>query len=386
MALTLFATELWAGVTLSPITGQAWSPGPGLWAAVDGAFVYDAGRARIATAFPTVNLAYNDAFSDRDWQRIEVDVIDDDIMLVARFNRTTKKDYYAAHYQGGFVHLYRVVNNVSAWVGSAPTGAVLASNVFAIECHGTGVLVKWNGVTRISATDPPGQDFGTVGIKCYTPNRFYGHIRVYTDATEVTTFAPTTMAPSTPIPTTPAPTSPPPSTLVPTTPAEPTFPPTTPVPTTPEPTTVVVTTPAPTTAAPTTPAPTTIAPLTPGPITDGILVAMSASYVESEDLLIIRAWAEDVNHRIRTQPFTYLQVCTLTIWGEYERHLTVQAEADPLGTNMVRFVIPQARLLAQQLYLLEIKLQVDPTDYTQDPPVFEIGVAIGPRLFPLPVH
>lgn len=375
MPVTLFATENWTGAALAPIEGHPMDPGPGLWRGASGGFVYDVGRARIATSFPTVNLAYDEAFLDRDVQRIEMNVISDNVMLVARFNRTTKQDYYLAHFQGTFVHLYVVVNNVAEWLDTVPV-AVTGTDIFALDCNGSTIRILWNSVPVMSGVDGTWAT-GTVGIKCYTPNRFFGPIRIFVGDPVPTTPLPITGMPTTSAPTTPAPTTLHPTTPAPSTPPEPTFPPTTPAPTTSVPTTLVVTTPVPTTPAPTTPAPSTTAPLTPGPITDGTAVNMSLSYVENEDLIIVRAWAEDANGKPRTQPFTELSSSTLTIWGEFEKHLQVSARTDPLGSNLVRFAIPQARLFAQHLYLLEIQLLADDGGP---------GVVIGPRLFSMPVN
>ena len=164
---------------------------------------------------------------------------------------------------------------------------------------------------------------------------------------------PTTLPPTTEGLSTVAPTTEVPTTVVPSTLPEPTFPPvpTTEVPTTLAPTTVL-------TLVPTTGGPTSFVPTTPFPLTAGERISCGVVYEHSMDRLEVRAWAEDESGDLRDQALT-LSGCFLTLVDEVGKRLTVHGIADPLGVQYVRFVIPQVRLWAHHLYLMEITLDVN---------------------------
>lgn len=370
MALVLYSTETWEGAPHTSIAGQAWDAGPGMWALASGGFLYNAPGSVHLQLPPNVSLAYDTLLGERGDQKIEMDVIDDAVMLVARLDRTSLQDYYLAHYEAGFVHLYKVIAGISDWLGTAPVTPT-GTDVLALEAVGTAIKVRWNGVQKIGVTDAT-HAVGAVGIKGYVAGKLFGALRVYVDSLSITTAPPTTAAPSTLAPTTAPPTTPGPTTLAPTTSPEPTFPPTTPAPTTPSPTSPYQPTLAPTTPPPTTIAPSTAPPFTPGPVSSGVAVDMVLSYVRSEDQLVIRAWLENSVRRPRTSALD-VALCELTIWSEHGKHIKVLGSDDPYGANVVRFIVPQARLWSQHLYLAEVTLVID-------------GDAVGHRLLPVPVN
>lgn len=355
MAWTLWAEEEWVGENRASIHEQGWSGGgSGVWSVVSGDFVYDAGRARIASSTFTVNLAYNRVSPYHDATRLEVDVLDKEIMLLGRVDRSTKNSYYLVHLHGQQVILYRVLGGVATWLGQADA-VDAGDDVLTLETYLSFVRVRWNGVQILEYEDttPDVLLQGAMGIKCYEPSVYFGGLRMYYDnALEMGSPPLTTVPVSTPAP----PTTAAPTTAPPTTAPEPTFPPSTAAPTTAVSTTLAPTTPAPTTPAPTTIGPTTPSPLTPGPVTSGTTVSATVSYVESEDLLVVRAWMEDWQGRPRTDD---LSAMAMTIWSEHGRHLVVAGAEDPAGGHIARFAVPQARLWAQHLYLLELTLVAD---------------------------
>jgi hypothetical protein len=364
MALVLYAGEIWGGVNLVEITGKPWNPGPGTWGNVTTKhFIYDAGRARMQVGSGGLCIAYNTVVVGHDDQRIELEVVSEQVSILARFNQTTKDDYYEAHWADGVVYLFLVLGGTSIPLGNTSVVSV-PSDTFALEAIGDQIVVYWNGVAVITVTNGV-LTSGTVGIKTSKSNRFFGPLLVYVEETTITTAAPTTPAPTTTAPTTSAPTTVAPTTPVPTTPAptspEPTFPPTTPAPTTQAPTSPYQPTLAPTTPAPTTPAPSTQPAITIPPITEGTEIDVDVSYLESEDMLVVRSWIENVDGRPRSDALE-IEACRLTLWSEHAKHLVVEAVVDEFGPYIARFAIPQARLWSQHLYLVEVSLIVADTE------------------------
>lgn len=358
MAWVLWAEEEWSGANLSPVRDQEWSGGPmGIWSQVSGDFVCDNGRGRILSSTFTVNIAYNRNSPWHDATRISVDVVDQDVMLVGRLDRTTKTSYYLAHLHENRVSLYRVVSGLATWVGQAEV-EVAPGSVFTLETKNSFIRVRWDDEQVLEYQDETADALmhGAMGIKCYEPSVYFGALRMhYDDSIEMGSPPETTVPIYTPAPpSTGAPTTPAPTTSI-----EPTFPPTTIAPTTVQATTVAATTPAPTTPAPTTAGPTTPGPITAGPVYEGLHVEASVSYVESEDLLVVRAWMEDWNGRPRTDDIT---AKTMKIWSEHGLHLEVSGMTDPMGAHVARFSVPQARLWSQHLYLLELFLVADEVD------------------------
>jgi len=187
-------------------------------------------------------------------------------------------------------------------------------------------------------------------------------------------------SPATSAPTTPAPTSPPPTTV------PPTAGPTTPVPSTaPEltfpdplttlpPTTVVLpTTAVPTTAVPTTPSPTSFPGTTEPPTTDGEVVDASISYVPVMDQLVVRAWLKNSEEKLRDEDLDVSE-CVFELVDELGNRFAFRGVVDELGAQYARFVIPQARLFSNHVYVAEVTLVVDG------------GPTVGPSPIMLPVN
>lgn len=196
-----------------------------------------------------------------------------------------------------------------------------------------------------------------------------------------TSLAPTTTAPTTPAPTTVAPTAAPttqgpttiaptggPTTASPTTLPEPTFPP---VAT--EPATTLAPTAVPTTLGPTTLAPSTLTPTTELDNLVGDLISCSITHEASLDRMEILAWAHDAGLNLRDEPLD-LDACILDLVDEAGARVRVTAVAAAEGDQYARFVITQARLYSEHLYVLEITLVIDG------------GATLGPAPKGLPVN
>jgi len=184
----------------------------------------------------------------------------------------------------------------------------------------------------------------------------------YLYSSAVVSGGPTTPAPaSTPVPVT---------TEVPTTLPEPSFP----VLTTPGVLTTAIgsTTGPPVTVGPTTPAPTSSPGTTEAPTVDGTCIQTSISYVDSQDQLVVRAWLENDERKVRDEDLAVTE-CELELLDERGVSIAFGGVVDGLGTQYVRFVVPNARLYANHLYMLEATLVVDG------------GPTVGPSAEPFPV-
>lgn len=202
-------------------------------------------------------------------------------------------------------------------------------------------------------------------IAAASPRRVFEPFYLYS-LIEGTTGPPTSF-PGTTLPGT---TVPPETTLPPTTLPEPSFP----IP----PTTLLLTTgigsttSPPITGAPTTAPPTSVMGSTEPPTTDGTDIRISISYVDVQDQMVVRAWVENDERKVRDEALS-LADCELVLVDEAGVNLAFHGVADALGSQYVRFVIPNARLYASHLYMLETTLVVDG------------GPTLGPSAEPLPV-
>jgi hypothetical protein len=225
-----------------------------------------------------------------------------------------------------------------------------------ISTLGTGILVYESDLTT-------GVDTNAAQA---SPRRVFEPFYLYAEI-DVTSFAPTSFPGTTlPGPTTLTPET----TLPPTTLPEPSFP----IP----PTTLLLTTgigsttSPPITGAPTTAPPTSVMGTTEPPTTDGTDIRTSISYVDVQDQMVVRAWVENDERKVRDEALS-LAECELVLVDEAGVGLAFHGVADALGSQYVRFVIPNVRLYASHLYMLETTLVVDG------------GPTLGPSAEPLPV-
>lgn len=378
MAFVSYRQEDCTGPNGVSIDGRTWSDGLGLWSVLEGDLVYDANRIRNAAVIADQAIAIENTISPSlTDQRIDATVTNGNGLIV----RYSASGYYVAFVITSAVYLYRVDAGVATFLDS---GAWLGTGgKFTLIALGT-TIAAYEGVTvRASAVDAT-YGSGVPGIVISKPAEYYDDIEVFVDSSFITTPGPTTPAPTTIPTTTGPPTSPPPTTPAPTTVA-PTAGPTTPEPTTapeltfpPDVTTVPPTTePPPTTSPPTTLPPTTPAPTSyPGttepPTLDGDIVAASISYVPVMDQLVVRAWVKNDDWKVRDEDLDVGE-CVFELVDEQGSRFACRGLADELGAQYARFVIPQARLFTNHVYVAEVTLVVDG------------GPTIGPSPIMLPV-
>lgn len=365
--MIVFARDTFDG-SVSDLDGRAFPVGDAEWQVVTGGFLVQDGTCRISSGSPTKSIAVIKNMEPRGVQFVQATFqpsVDNYIGVIARFN--SFEWYYLGLFVRPYVHLYSVVAGVSTWLGQVDVSATLSgSRDFAIQTRGDDhVVLWWNGVSVFDVQDFAAPS-GSSGLYLTQPGQRIGAFEVQVDG--ATTTAPwTTLPPSTSLPTTESPTTAPPSTAPGTTTPEPTFPPTT----------LAPSTAAPTTSPPLTDPPTTIAPSTEPPATfpptsDGELLRAGFSYVDVEDRLVCRSWITDVNGVTRDSALVPSE-CRLELIDEFGASLAVTGCQSP-SENEARFVIPQARMYREHLYIAKLTLKVEGED------------AKGPVLIPMPVN
>lgn len=239
--------------------------------------------------------------------------------------------------------------------GTLPGSSTVALGVMYLPTFNE-IMVINNGVTTgIFAGDATDLSTQTASNAANGRDRIFEPFYLYADP-----------LPTTVVPTTPAPLTAGPSTAAPTTLPEPTFPP--------EPTTEAPLTDVPTTAGPTgapTTAATTIV-ITTVPYLLGDLIGCAVTYESSMDRLDVLAWLQDEFLELRDERLD-LSLCVMRLIDEDGVDVRLTAVVAPEGGQFARFVLPQARLYSDHVYLLELTLQVDGGD------------TVGPVLKGLPV-
>lgn len=370
MAWDFLGHDFFNGVDLTPLEGRLLTDGDGrAWHMIAGDAVIQGGRARIAGTVPHRTVAVMDMglWPGRSNMAVSVSAGTDDANHIALVGRMSAdgQTYYRAYLDKPNVHLFRVVNGTSTWLGVVSLEPMAPGYVFTLTCFNNKIrIIKFGspgGTPELEVTDNAIPGPGYFGFEVYEPGQYVNDMYFWGEVGSLSTVAPTTAVPTTAAPTTPGPTTAPPTTIAPTTPSEPTFPPAT-IP----PTTLPPTTPAPTTAAPTTAGPTTIAPTTQAPLLTGDFIRADVAYVSEQDQLVVRAWVTNADGRTRDVALDPV-ACMLEVIDELGVIRVVDAVADPMDST-VRFVMPAARLYAEHLYLLRITLD-----------------GVGPRLIAMPV-
>ena len=357
-----------AGLTL--LQGREFDSGGLLWDVLAGSFVVQGGMCRVNATVPTKSVALAIPVADRDYLGAKItfrSTIDNKVGVIARV-QIDGTSYYLAYFSRPYVHLFRVDAGVSTWIALYDATAVLTDPAtMELRCSGTTIEVLWNAASIISQVDAT-YATGDAGIQITEPFQWIDSFELTVDGGTTTVPPTTVIGPTTVPPTTiPTPTTPPPTTIL---SPELTFAPTTlPGPTTLPPTTLPPTTiPAPTTV----PGPTTVPPTT-IPITTGERIRASFCYVEAEDRLIVNSWLVNDDEVTNTETLDP-GLCTLDLVDEFGVRLSFTGVPSLADAWEVRFVIPQARLYAEHLYLARISLFV-----VAEPP------AKGPAVFALPV-
>jgi len=354
-----------AGLTL--LQGRAFDAGGLLWDVLQGSFAVQGGMCRVNATVPTKSVAIAIPVDDRDYLGAKItfrSTIDDKVGVIARI-QNDDTSYYLAYFSRPYVHLFRVDAGVSTWIALYDATAVLTDPAtMELRCSGNSIKVLWNAAQVISQVDGT-YATGGAGIQISEPFQWIDSFELIVDG-GTTTVPPTTVLGPTTLPPTTIPTG---TTVPPTTILSPelTFAPTTIPPTTAPPTT------APPTVPPTTIAPVTTVPPTTIPVIDGERIRTSFCYVEVEDRLIVNAWLVNLDEVTNTEPLDPDQ-CTLDLIDEFGTTISFTAGPSLSDPREVRFVIPQVRLYAEHLYLVQISLFV-----IGDPP------AKGPAVFSLPV-
>lgn len=366
----LMGYDQFSGVDLTPLEGRLLTDGDGReWHMITGSAVIQGGRARIAGTQPqrTVAVMQMGVYPQRANMAVSLSAGHADsnhVALVARMS-ADGRTYYKAYLDKPNVHIFKVVDGTSTWLGVVSLESMSPNYSFTFACFNDKLrIIKFGGVgptVELEITDGSALNAGYFGFEISEPGQYLDDVYFWVEPGGLTSIPPTTVPPTTAAPTTAAPTTVSPTTTAPTTPPEPTFPPTTLAPTTAAPTTV-----APTTPAPTTPAPTTIAPTTVAPLLTGDLIRADVAYVSEQDQLVVRAWVTNEFGRTRDVDLDPA-LCTLELIDELGVVRLVGAVADPMDST-VRFVVPAARLYSEHLYLLRITLD-----------------DAGPRLIPMPV-
>lgn len=336
------------------------------WEVPVGTFLVAGGRVRIAASSPTKSVALVAGMLPRSEIRARIlfdPVSDNHLGVVVRMQPSLDACYLAV-FERPHVHLFRVFGGTSEWIASELVN-VAGGGDLQLEADGAFVRARWLDDIVIEYEDPDPIGDGLPGIQITAPFQWITGFDLEADEDSVTV-PPSTIPGTTGPPTTPAPTTEPPATPTPTTLPEPTFPPTT------TPTTAPTTTEPPLTNPETDPPATTVPPVTPPPLEDGGRIVAGFSYVESEDLLVVRSWLTNEDGRKRDSGIVPA-TCRLDLVDEKGRVLGVAAYADA-DVRVARFVFPHARLLSGHLYLARIVLDVDG------------GGLHGPAVFGLPVN